>query len=478
MRNKFEKHPYMLALVSILLMVGCFIGSSVLAGIQDRFSDIDLKPTPDNYIRLPDVQRPSKMFAPEVRTDPFVNSLVAGTTMPGQTGRTLTSEVPSGEAWLANNGGNLMYKGEVQLPLAGRTVLIDSVKDLTFLKSGISAVPTSQYSSDSGNSVFWLEWGNHYIVDPYQIAYSGGTKNPVQGTTYIPLTEVSGIFRSVLKDDDRKTITVEIAQTGVTGYAELTGITPVSLWAPLNSGATSYDGNGGNMMSGITIANGDSGVTHQTMLLTTGNGVMQITGALNGGVNRELKKMGDRIIFIANYNAGISVVPISKYIEKGDSTRKIFETAHLSGSTGTIQWSGVVGWSLTTTNMKDYLAFMVDPSAITGAAYTDNCPVGRASTGATVTVPSITEEMHGLEWKFTNALGTTAFVLYRNATDCQFKNVGSGSTQAPSGNAAFNANSGATSIPDGLSDSVTIKAIYSPREVSGYYVTNMYIDGK
>jgi len=160
--------------------------------------------------------------------------------------------------------------------------------------------------------------------------------------------------------------------------------------------------------------------------------------------------------------------------------------AILGGTTATFPWtvdsSGNSGFFLTADNMKTYSTFYFQPDAPGGAStYTGGtgtagyCPIGNANTGATVLVPSITADMHGMTWTFVNSVGTTPYVLYRNASDSQFKNVGSGTTQAPSGNAAFN--SGATSIPDGLSDTVVIQAVFRPSEVSGYYVKDMYIDG-
>lgn len=155
--------------------------------------------------------------------------------------------------------------------------------------------------------------------------------------------------------------------------------------------------------------------------------------------------------------------------------------ALLSGATGDISWSasssGASGWHLTSTNLLQYRTFYVDPSGGTSGAspYTDACPSGNASTGATIYMPTLAASMHGLVWTFVNSFGTTPFVLYDS--NSRFHNVGSGSTQAPSGNGAFDANSGATSIADGLSDSVTVRCVYTPSEVSGYYVTDMYING-
>ena len=176
-----------------------------------------------------------------------------------------------------------------------------------------------------------------------------------------------------------------------------------------------------------------------------------------------------------------------------------FASALLSGATSDIPWpsdttpstpsSGATrGWTLTQDNMLKYSTFYFDAGSIpTGVSqYTDNCPNGSAAgtpsgsgSGGTVYIPSIVALMHNKEYKFINATGTggTPFVLHRNATDSQFRNVGTGTTQAPSGNAAFIANSGATSIPDGMGDTVTVTAVFRPSEVSGYYVTGMYING-
>ncbi|KKL81443.1 hypothetical protein LCGC14_1994730, partial [marine sediment metagenome] len=302
MRNKLNKHPCWVAMVTALLIFTAFIGSTVIAGISDRSSKIDLVKDPHNYIRMPNIGKPSRFLRPDVRTRPFdaAQALVSGTTNPGQTGRNQYNTPASEEAWLGNDEGNLMYKGEVQLAIAGRTVIIDSVKDLTTLGGETSA---------SGNSIFFMDWGNHYIVDLWSIAFSGGTDSPVAGTTSFPESGISGIFRSVLQKDDQKTITVEIAQTGNTGFVHLlAGATVFTVWAPLNSGATTYNGDPG---AGVTnINNGDSGVTHQTMMISPN----QITNVTDGGVDLSVRFLGDKKTWKAQYLAGVSVIPVEETI--------------------------------------------------------------------------------------------------------------------------------------------------------------------
>lgn len=311
MRNKLNKHPCLVALFTAIFIVGAFIGSSVIAGVQDRSSDIDLMPAHDNYIRLPDVEEPSE-FIPETIRTPARGTTYFPTGDLGQLGRTQTREPPDDETWLANDEGNLMYKGEVQYAVAGRTVLINSVRDLTFLEG-----------DTTGASVFWMDWGNHYIVDFYAIGRSGGTDEPISGTTWVRISGVSGIFRSVLEKDDQKTVTVEIAQTGETGYVLLqSGNSIFQAWAPLNSGCTTYVGPGGD--SGATVVReGDSGVTHQTLMVTEDtNGVVPtntVTNVTDGGFDSEVQKLGDWKIWKAQYLAGVSVVPTRKHIVSEDA---------------------------------------------------------------------------------------------------------------------------------------------------------------
>ncbi|HDY88059.1 MAG TPA: hypothetical protein ENH82_08110 [bacterium] len=297
MRNKLNKHPCLLVLFTILFIVGAFIGSNVVAGIQDRSSKVDLVPDPNNYIRLPNINKPSNFLRPDprVKVDPI--TLLSGNTPIGQTGRGIFNVPPTGEIWLGNDEGNLA--------IAGKTVLIDDIDDLTFLSGG------------SGSSIFFMDWGNHYIIDFYSIQFSGGTENPIAGTTTVRLSGISGVFRSVLKKDDQKTITVEIAQTIPGGDTLLrSGDSIFQVWAPLNSGATIY---GGTTGSGVTaITQGDSGTTTQTLNITQSeNGAVvvdSITTVAAGGFDAEVQVLGDSKTWKANYLAGVSVTPIKKSI--------------------------------------------------------------------------------------------------------------------------------------------------------------------
>lgn len=400
MKDKLNKHPCLLAFFSVLLIIVAFMGSTVVAGIRDRSSKIDLMPDPQNYIRLPNVDRSSNFLRPEIRTKAFVNSLVSGTTNPGQTGRNLYNTPAAGEAWLANDEGNLMYKGEIQLAIAGKTVVIDSVTDLTALTGETSA---------SGNSIFWMDWGNHYIVDPYSIAFSGGTNNPIAGTTTISISGISGIMRSVLEKDDQKTITLEIAQTGATGWAHLrSGTTPVTVWAPLNSGATTYNATDG----GVTGINaGDSGVTHQSLNVTSNvNGselVNTITNVADGGKDSEVQRMGEWKTWKADYLAGVSVIPVKKYIiPRSPVVRPTFTDA--------------AGYTIDHTAGKVWeIDLSVGQSSVGDGAHT---AVGKQSSGITVSVPTtITAAMDGQPMTFIVTLpkgtaGTTNMVLWAGAT--------------------------------------------------------------
>lgn len=398
MRKKINRHPYLMAVFSVILIIAAFIGSTVIAGIEDRGSLIDLKPDPDNYIRLPNVGEPSDFLRPDPRVEAFVNSLVAGTTNPGQTGRNLYNTPADGETWLANDEGNLMYKGEVQLAVAGRTVVIDSVDDLTFLSSTTSpAGPGPNYSSDSGASFFWLDWGNHYIVDPYSIAFSGGTNNPIAGTTDVGISGISAIFRSVLEKDDQKTITIEIAQTGTTGWGHLrSGTTPITVWAPLNSAVTSYDGNAGNMISGVTVASGDSGVTHQVMQITnttiTAAGTVwteSLTTQATGGSDTDLQRLGDKKTWRAHYNSGISVVPVEKTLVPMNVNQERGDIVLIDNTNDLSAWSGsVAGTSYFVMEWGKH--YFVDPFAILNS--------GSASTTGTTAIVACSEVTGILPW--------------------------------------------------------------------------------
>ena len=172
-------------------------------------------------------------------------------------------------------------------------------------------------------------------------------------------------------------------------------------------------------------------------------------------------------------------------------TNTHFATALLSGTTGDISWSaatsGASGWHLTAANMLAYRDFLVETqfpggnvSSATpysgGTGTNGKCPVGRANTGSTIYMPTIVSTMHNMQWSFTKMdTPVTPFVLYD--ANSRIYNVTSGSTQAPSGCDAFNANAGVTSIPANQADTVTLKAIFFPTHVSGYYVRDMYIYG-
>ena len=262
-------------------------------------------------------------------------------------------------------------------------------------------------SGDSGASFFWADWGRHYIIDPYSIARSGGTINPIAGTTNINISGISAYLRSVLAKDDQKTVTFEIAQVGVTGWAHLrSGTTPVSIWAPLNSGATSYDGNGGNMISGITIAEGDSGVTHQTFLAGK-----VLYGNLTGGADfNNVRKLGDIVTYKAQFNSGISVVPVRKHRAEGNDNQ---------GDVVSPSFTSVVGFVI---DANDGNIWLIDMSL--GSSSAGDCAACLVTNaGATVILPTvITKNMDGQPMTFIFAApkgsgGTSDMVLWAGASD-------------------------------------------------------------
>lgn len=296
MRAKINKHPYLVAVFCVVFVLAAMFGADVLAGIKDRFSKIDLEQAPHNYIRFPDV---------DARSNFYKDSETA----------------PDGEVWLGNLGGSLSIKGELPYPIGEKTVLIDDIDDLQLL-SGITTEPT-----DSGASIFWLEWGNHYLVDPWAIAVSGLTY-PSTGTTQITIfSAVSGYLRQVMEEDDEKTITIEYYESGDSGYwnSTLSETTPVYVFMPLNSACTRYSCYD-VPVSGVTST--DSGTTWQSMLITWpkstfpgGNTVFGVHPTLDtfagsgyygfsGASYWQLDQVGERVTFKANYGAGISVYPV------------------------------------------------------------------------------------------------------------------------------------------------------------------------
>ncbi|HEC61835.1 MAG TPA: hypothetical protein ENI27_06220 [bacterium] len=354
------------------------------AGVNDRFSDIELGDSgkSKNVIRLPQIPTP-----------------------PG--------DPTSGYNWIyADENANIYTEDEDGniTALSKPIVYINSIDDLTFLTSGVSANPAAgqvPYSSDSGASFFWADWGKHYIIDPYAIARSGGTEFPVAGTTVISISGISAYFRSVLEEDDGKTITFEIADAGspVGNTDNLSGDTPFSIWAPLNSGVSSYDGNGGNMISGITVEQGDSGVTHQPFRI----GRVTTSTLSGGGDYNSVRILGDKATFKAQYNAGVSVVPVERYLETGNANP--VDVVSPSFTTG----QGFV------IDENDGNVWLIDLSLGSSSAG-DGDAIGKALAGATVYLPTvITKNMDGQPMTFIVAApkataGTTNMTLWAGAT--------------------------------------------------------------
>ncbi|KKM21156.1 hypothetical protein LCGC14_1638310, partial [marine sediment metagenome] len=361
----------------------------------------------------------------------------------------------SGYNWIyADENANIYTKDEDGniTALSKPIVYINSIDDLTFLTSNTSASDTTQYSSDSGVSFFWADWGNHYVIDLYAIAHSGGTEFPIAGTTPYTIAGVSAYFRSVLEEDDGKTITFEIADTGSTGYAHnLSGDTPFTVAAPLNSGASSYNGNGGNMISGQTVLQSDSGVTHQPMLKSPN----EVTGVLNGGFDYDVKVLGDKKTWKAQYNSGVSVVPVEKTIVNAN---------------GMVELSGETVYGYRITGPAHGKIFMLGQSVFVGdAENANNCAVCLESEGGvTVTIPGVvTAIMDG--WEFTvihnftagSSSATSPFVVYAGGLPI----VDISATTPYPGNTNLD--------PDAVGDSITFIADYDS-EVS-YWVKSYHI---
>ena len=149
--------------------------------------------------------------------------------------------------------------------------------------------------------------------------------------------------------------------------------------------------------------------------------------------------------------------------------------ASLAGVTGTLGWGsnaiGNSGWFLTEDLLRKYRDFMVENSfpysTLSGATvYSDKCPSGSANTGNTIYLCNLTPELHGKDWTFTNELGTTPYVIYD--PNGRFRNAAA--TGATPFSSLTNLQSGATTVPDSVGESITITARYWPIAVSGWYV--------
>ncbi|KKK97500.1 hypothetical protein LCGC14_2652110, partial [marine sediment metagenome] len=231
----------------------------------------------------------------------------------------------------------------------------------------------------------------------------------------------------------------------------LSGDTPFSIWAPLNSGVSSYDGNGGNMISGITIAEGDSGVTHQTLMRSPDD----ITTVLSGGNDLAVRFLGDKKTWKAQYLAGVSVIPVEE---------------SLVNDNGMVELSGTTDGGYTITGPAHGNSFMLGKSVFVGdAAVAGECIIcDEAQGGVTVTIPSlVTSIMDG--WEFTvihnftagSTSATSQFVVYAGGLPI----VDVSATTPFAGNTNLD--------PDALGDSITFIADYDS-EVS-YWVKSSHI---
>lgn len=158
------------------------------------------------------------------------------------------------------------------------------------------------------------------------------------------------------------------------------------------------------------------------------------------------------------------VMPDGTQVTYNSSGNTVFVIG--SGGVATLASSGTVaatsaGWTLTTPILTSYDTFLIDPGD--PKAYTDKCPIGIGSSGATVVLTGLlTSAIHGKSFKFINSMGTTAFVLYD--ANGRF-NGGSGTTENPTPSAARG--------PEDQGDTVEVTAIFTPTAVSGWYVTNI-----
>jgi len=180
-----------------------------------------------------------------------------------------------------------------------------------------------------------------------------------------------------------------------------------------------------------------------------------------------------RVESTADFNGDVDLTGATPY-------NAHWNTALLSGTTGDITWgvdtSGNSGWHLSTANLQTYQAFFVESNSpgglVSGASqYSDAAYQAQGATGVTIYLPAMDATLRGMEWTFTNAVdGVTPFFLY--SPDSQLKNLASGTTHAPK---AGGFDTGVTTIPKDLGDSVTVKAIATPTAVSGYYVTDVKV---
>ena len=103
LRKKLNKCPYIVAFISVILMLTAFVGSSMAArqysALENRNSKIANAPNPHNYIRMPDVAAPSDA---------------------------LTDTPASGWAFLYMDGDELIFKDD-----SGSTTTITSASTAT-----------------------------------------------------------------------------------------------------------------------------------------------------------------------------------------------------------------------------------------------------------------------------------------------------------------------------------------------------------
>ena len=145
---------------------------------------------------------------------------------------------------------------------------------------------------------------------------------------------------------------------------------------------------------------------------------------------------------------------------------------------------GASGWFLTHSDLLTYQEFLVENSfpisgsfttsyQVTGATWwSDQAAVARAKAGNTIYLPTLNASLNGKTWRWTNQLGTTAFVLYDPVGRINNNGV-MGTTQAPSAGTFL---AGASTIPVRAGDSVTLRAIYrgpSTSNTSGWYVVDI-----
>jgi len=313
MRDKLNKHPCLLALFSVLFIVIAFIGSNVVAGIQDRSSGIDLMPAPHNYIRLPDVKSPS---------------------------RAVDGKGEAGEMAIFNDDDMLKTRDQSGNSgyLAPTIVLIDHIEKLKAWEGTSSNVTGWSGVSGSGASYFQMEANKIYLVDPHRIAnsslgvtgYGSATTAFATGADATTFSQVTGILPLATATNHLATVGAYLISSGPTGYAVIqSGNTPLRIWAAAGLGVSDYAntikglydmGKGGTRFPSVYIQTAQ--VVPPVLYSGISTYIAGVTDQLGTGFNagggisiyeNEIVRLGDGKMWRLFYNTAVSAQLISEH---------------------------------------------------------------------------------------------------------------------------------------------------------------------